>query len=387
MEAPSPSPSRLAFAGMIALAVAMGIGRFVYTPILPGMMEELGLSPADAGWIASANYLGYLVGALAAAGGWAHGRERMLMLAGLGASTILAGLMGMAETMAAFLAIRFLAGLASAFVMVFMASIVFGHLAAANRNDLQALHFGGVGLGIVASSAMMAILVTEHAGWPAGWFWSSVISACGFAIVALLLGSTSTANGIAGREQALPKDRSLIKDHRRLRPVRLRLYGDGDIPGRHRPPGRWRPRLRSHRLDGHRPCRFSLGLALAKDRGEGSGSIRPTCRVASSRRSASPPASPWADASVRCSAGFCSAAPSSPSLRSACRSRRLLAPQAPRRVFAVMTASFGFGQIIGPIVAGLLAQASGDFFLASIVAAVVLLVSGVITWSAAPKSP
>lgn len=52
-----------------------------------------------------------------------------------------------------------------------------------------------------------------------------------------------------------------------------------------------------------------------------------------------------------------------------------------------MTASFGLGQIIGPIAAGLLAQASGDFFLASIAAAAVLVASGVIIWSAAPKSP
>ena len=102
-RAPTPAPPlRFAVAGMIAMAVAMGIGRFVYTLILPGMMEGAGLSAADAGLIASANYLGYLVGALLAAGGWASGRERTLMLAGLAGTALLCAAMGLTESLPLF---------------------------------------------------------------------------------------------------------------------------------------------------------------------------------------------------------------------------------------------------------------------------------------------
>lgn len=59
-------PMVAALAGMAALAVPMGIGRFAFTPILPMMQVDAGLSIAAGGWLASANYLGTLVGALAA---------------------------------------------------------------------------------------------------------------------------------------------------------------------------------------------------------------------------------------------------------------------------------------------------------------------------------
>lgn len=386
MISPTSTALRYAFAGMIALAVAMGIGRFVYTPILPGMMEELHLSPADAGWIASANYLGYLVGALAAAGGWAHGRERLLMLAGLGASTVLAALMGLTDAMVAFLVIRFLAGLASAFVMVFMASIVFSHIAAARRGDLQAWHFGGVGLGIAMSAAMMAVLVTEHAGWAAGWLWSAAISACGFVVVALLVDEGPLANGEAGREPALPKDRSLLKII-----VAYGLFGFGYVvtatflvaivrqgggsrvfeavvwmvAGLAGFPSTWLWQKIAARVGLY--VAYALACFIEV--------VGVTASVAIGGRTG-----PLLGGLLL---GVTFIAITALGLQAA----RQLAPLAPRRIFAVMTASFGLGQIIGPVAAGFLAQASGDFFLASIVAAGALVVSGAITWSAAPKSP
>src|SRR4051812_24819101 len=53
----------VAVSGLAALAVAMGIGRFAFTPILP-MMH--GMSVTEGGWLASANYVGYLAGGLSA---------------------------------------------------------------------------------------------------------------------------------------------------------------------------------------------------------------------------------------------------------------------------------------------------------------------------------
>src|SRR4051812_22854160 len=75
------SPLEVTVAGILSLAVAMGIGRFAFTPILPLMISEGQLDVAAGGWIAAANYAGPLLGALTASRlGWSAVRLAVVAL-------------------------------------------------------------------------------------------------------------------------------------------------------------------------------------------------------------------------------------------------------------------------------------------------------------------
>ncbi len=166
----------VALGGLVALAAAMGIGRFVYTPILPFMVEGLRLSPAEGGVIASVNFLGYLLGALAASSPSVPGGRRGWVLGALAVSALSTGAMGLTSSMAVFLGLRFVGGFASAFVLVFASALVLDRLAAAGRPGLSALHFAGVGVGIAISAVLVSGLAAVGYGWRAQWLAGGVVS-------------------------------------------------------------------------------------------------------------------------------------------------------------------------------------------------------------------
>jgi hypothetical protein len=58
---------------------------------------------------------------------------------------------------------------------------------------------------------------------------------------------------------------------------------------------------------------------------------------------------------------------------------RRLTESDPRRIIALMTGAFGIGQIVGPLVAGLLAHGSGSFTLPSLLAAGALVLGALLT--------
>jgi hypothetical protein len=130
----------------MALAVAMGIGRFAFTPLLPLMVRDGTLGPGAGAWMAASNYLGYLVGALS--------MSRLplslpaLMRASLAGTVLATAAMGAVDGTAAWGSLRFLAGVFSAWAMVSTSAWTLQRLSQVGRADLSGPVFAGVGLGI-----------------------------------------------------------------------------------------------------------------------------------------------------------------------------------------------------------------------------------------------
>jgi predicted MFS family arabinose efflux permease len=178
----SAAPFSIAVGGLLAMAAGIGVGRFVYTPILPPMVEALGLSKSGAGLIASANFVGYFLGAVLATVRL-PGSRRTWLIAALALNAAALAAMGLTASLPAFLILRLLAGLASAFTLIFASALVLDRLAAAGRGNLSAVHFGGVGIGIAISAAVVAML---H-DWRTMWFASAALAlAAGLAVLALV---------------------------------------------------------------------------------------------------------------------------------------------------------------------------------------------------------
>jgi predicted MFS family arabinose efflux permease len=209
MTAPSvpmaQRPWAVALAGLLALAVAMGIGRFAFTPLLPMMLHDGVLDLQGASGLATANYIGYWLGAVACALQprlWTRwGITRLLAPArvvrlGLVATVLLTLTMAL-QWPGLWPLARLLAGVASALVFVYGSGWCLAQLTALGKPALGGIMFVGPGLGIAASGLAASAMVA--AGWSAAAGWLA------FGLLALLL-SASAWPRLQGRVAAAPAD-------------------------------------------------------------------------------------------------------------------------------------------------------------------------------------
>jgi predicted MFS family arabinose efflux permease len=380
-HSPSSKPvnmSLLGFAGCLAMASAMGFGRFAFTPILPGMMADIPLSASQAGIIAAGNFTGYLAGAILAGLSWATGKERQVALLSLLATSIFLFATAFFSSVEALVILRFASGVASAFSMIFTSQIVLFHAAVAKNEGAPALHYGGVGVGIALSSLLVFLLsnvtIFEWASWRQEWIAGGLFSLAVVIFVSAVLPTLGSGSGAKKPEPQLVWKKPLV-----LTTLSYGIYGFGYVVtatflvamARQSNSGAWIEFL-SWFLAGcatvvslyaWNPIKRRIGLEWAY--------LWALVALA---------IGVFASISLPIVAGVLIGGLSLGATFMVVTSFALqlshkFAPQSPRRAFAFVTAAFGLGQIIGPLAAGTLADVMGSFTLPTVVAACAILIS------------
>jgi predicted MFS family arabinose efflux permease len=369
------SPYAVARTGLVALAVAMGIGRFAFTPLLPMMQAEYGLSVTAAAWLASANYLGYLVGAVSAM--WMPLRAATAIRAALlviGAATVA---MGVASGLAIWIALRALAGVASAWALIHASAWCLERLAAVSRPVLNGVVFAGVGAGIAAAGGICILLMHIRASSSQAWITMGVLALA----LSLSIWPTLASDRVAAASKFQRVDTGAVK----WDPESMRLvlcygaFGFGYII-----PATFLPAMARRAI--HDPLIFGWSWPVFGAAALISTVVASVPPLALSNRRV------WIGSQLLMAVGVALPVvwPSIAGIMLAAllvggtfmvttmvaiREARKVANLHATGLIAAMTAAFAVGQILGPISASYLVERNGNFSAALLIASLLLAVS------------
>ncbi|HVY04595.1 MAG TPA: YbfB/YjiJ family MFS transporter [Burkholderiales bacterium] len=369
---------RLALGGLLTLAIAMGVGRFAFTPLLPLMQKDSGLDLRLAGLLASANYVGYFLGALSAI--WIRASTVKVVRGSLVAVVVLTAAMGITHNAAAWLLLRALAGVASAWILIFASAYILEQLALRDRKPLGGVVFGGVGFGIALTGACCLLFL--NLSWTADRTWIAIGAIAGVPLILCW-----PVYGEATAARTAPKAG--------LSPLRLRdylptivcygIFGFGYIiPATFLPAmakqvvpdpavfgwawpifgtaafvstlvaGRLSARFRNRRIWAWSHVVMAIGLAVPAVVPGMTGIVVSACFVGGTFM-------------VATMAGI--------------QEARILAPDHASHLMAAMTTAFALGQIFGPLLVSALAGTGNGMDMLLLAAAVLLLGSGVVLFA------
>ncbi|MDX6916311.1 MFS transporter [Pectobacterium carotovorum] len=178
----------LALFGTIVLALGMGLGRFLYTPMLPVMLEEGRFTFNQLSYIASANYAGYLFGSLffSFSRRASTSQPMFLLFSAAAATAVLLFAMALTTSTTLAMLIRFLAGIASAAMMIFGSLTILHHTQHHSRQThVIASLYAGVGVGIVLGNEY--IIIGRHYALTAELLWWGAALLSALLLFALLI--------------------------------------------------------------------------------------------------------------------------------------------------------------------------------------------------------
>ena len=157
--------------GVLTLFAALGLGRFALGMLLPSMSEGLSLSYVRMGVIGTGNFIGYLVGVLICGLLVRRLGARLVIFCGLLAVALSMMLIGILTSYPAVLASYIVTGLGSGLANIAMMGLVAHWFLASRRGRAAGIFVMGNGLGIMLSGALIPFLndTLGSSGWRAGW--------------------------------------------------------------------------------------------------------------------------------------------------------------------------------------------------------------------------
>ncbi len=181
------SSFRICLVGLAALAVAMGVGRFSFTPILPLMQDDGLLDISGGGLLNSVHFLGYWLGAVFAS------RLPLAPIHGLRLSLMTIGIctlgMGLIDHFAFWLVFRWLCGVFSALTLVLVSNFYVGHLARIDQAGKQGWIFSGVGAGIAIVGMGTLVIMANQVDSSMSWVWFGGVTLFAVCFICVNMGS------------------------------------------------------------------------------------------------------------------------------------------------------------------------------------------------------
>lgn len=186
---------------ILFLAVAMGIARFSFTPMLPFLRDAEKLSVRTGSWIATGNYIGYLIGALGA--GWIIKNQKGILTI----NTILCMLsilcMGCTTSVTIWFSLRIVSGITGGIIFVLTSSLLMDYLASKNLGKWSGYTFSGIGVGIVIAGLTVPFAVHFY-NWQTAYIILAIIASLCIATTLILW------RNLQGNEQKVNQKRQKV---------------------------------------------------------------------------------------------------------------------------------------------------------------------------------
>ena len=155
-------------AGIIALIIGVGVARFVFTSLLPPMLEDY-LTISFAGVLASINYVGYLSGSIFSVFIKDINTKVKFFRFGMFLCFITTLMLGVTTSETIWIISRVLAGFGAAMALVVGSAIVMNKLNIQNKTKAMGIHFSGIGFSILISDLIVRIVFYFNGTWQFAW--------------------------------------------------------------------------------------------------------------------------------------------------------------------------------------------------------------------------